>query len=111
MKKLCVLFIVLVFISINVRPGILSGSALFRALEKDVRGDTTDEDLVNNQSYVLSAYHSVEGVFACAPVNTNEIEMKQVVLGYMQRHPEQWSKSADVTIVNALIDAWPCKSK
>ena len=109
MKKFCILFIVLVFMSINVSPGVLSGSALFHALEREVRDGTKDDDSIHNEQYILSTYRSVEGVFSCAPSGMQGIEMKQAVLGYMQRHPEQRGKSGDVAIVNALIETWPCK--
>jgi hypothetical protein len=48
-------------------------------------------------------------VGACIPENTTAGDIKNVVVAYMQRHPETFTQSPYGTMNAATRQAWPCR--
>lgn len=90
--------------------GFWSSTKLVQILEEDMHGAATYE-IGMASGYVLGVFDVADGVFACAPDGVSAKQVKQVVFNYMKAHPEQWSNSADASVVAALRLAWPCTKK
>jgi hypothetical protein len=61
------------------------------------------------RSYVTGVYDGLEGfnVF-CSPNNTSTRQITNIVILYLENHPEQWDWPANEIIAAALKEAFPC---
>jgi hypothetical protein len=109
MKKK-ILAIALIFTSISAHAGFINGTELMQDLEADQRGEAS-YDVGVATGYIMGVADTAEGVLLCIPAKTSVKQTKQVVFNYMKSHPESWSKSAEVVIINALKNTWPCEKK
>jgi len=46
----------------------------------------------------------------CLPDQVETGQIKDVVVGYLDRHPESREKAAAELFINALIEVWKCPS-
>lgn len=100
----------LALFSTTARAGFYSGSPIYSYLEKELRG-TADYETGVGTGYVIGIFDSLSGILICSPDGVTVKQAKQVVFNYMQKHPESWDKSADISIIAALAEVWPCKKK
>ena len=85
-----------------------AGSKLYGFLERDMRG-SVDFEVGLGDGYVIGVYDAIDGVLVCCPVGVTVKQVKHVVFNYMQKHPESWDKSADISVVSALREVWSCQ--
>ena len=103
--------VTLLFLAPSANAEFYTGSKLFSMLEKDVRGGVDYESGLAS-GYVVGVIDTALGTYICFPAGDNNItirQVKQIVYNYMQKHPELWSSSADVSIVAAMREIFPCK--
>lgn len=89
------------------------GTRLFQRLEKDLNG-STDYGSGAATGYVLGVLDFAQDVLVCMPTGDAGVgvrQAKQIVFNYMQKHPELWNQSADISVVNAVQEVFPCKKK
>lgn len=62
------------------------------------------------QGYVLGVYDdlSLQGMM-CVPIGTSVAQMTAVVTKYLRTNPEKWSQSANLLVVSAFAQAFPCR--
>ena len=108
MKKTSLLFLTLILLSATAKAEFYSGSKLYGFLEKDQRG-VADLEVGVGTGYVIGVYDSAAGILVCSPDGVSVRQVTQIVFNYMQKHPEAWEKSADISVVSALRELWPCK--
>lgn len=65
--------------------------------------------------YVVGVYDHIEmnrsegqKRFICIPTGAQARQVRDIVCGFLVRHPENRQWSAAALINNALIEAWPC---
>ncbi|MGE3297794.1 MAG: Rap1a/Tai family immunity protein [Porticoccaceae bacterium] len=110
MKISTVICLMLALFSTTARAEFYSGSQIYSYLEKALRG-TADYETGVGSGYVIGVFDSLSGVLVCSPGGVTVKQAKQIVFNYMQKHPELWDKSADISIIAALGEVWPCKKK
>ena len=99
-----------ILFSMSAHAEFYSGSKLFGFLDKDMRG-IADYDVGVETGYIVGVFDTLSTVMVCAPHRITIIQVKHVVYNYMQKHPESWDESADMSVTAALIQVWPCKKK
>jgi Rap1a immunity proteins len=85
-----------------------SGTKLIQILEADMRGEAS-YNVGLASGYILGVSDAVSGVLICIEDEVSVKQVKQVVFNYMKSRPEQWNRSANYSVVNALREVWPCK--
>ncbi|MFM5007340.1 MULTISPECIES: Rap1a/Tai family immunity protein [Aeromonas] len=59
--------------------------------------------------YVIGVHDAFDDVLFCTPENVTKGQVKAVISKYLKANPEQWNKSADSIVIEALRGAFPCK--
>ena len=98
-------------ISTHASAGFWDGTKLFQFIEKDVRGGT-DYESGAATGYIVGVIDVSQGVLVCVPAGESGVSMKQlkqIAYNYMQKHPELWNQSADISVISAVREAFPCK--
>jgi len=61
--------------------------------------------------YVLGIFDAYYNILFCPPINIKSGQVLDIVLKYLQNHPEIRNKPADYIVIKALQEVWPCKLK
>jgi len=61
--------------------------------------------------YVSGVYDSYAGVLFCPTGSVSLGQVCDIVLKYLQDHPEVRNKPANEIVVDALKEVWPCKKR
>ena len=85
-----------------------NGAKLFGYLEKNINGENS-YDLGSGNGYLLGAADTGNGIMFCLPVDASFGQIKQIIYNYMQKHPQLWNLGAEVSVINALKEVYPCK--
>ncbi len=103
-KFLIALFFSLV--SISTAAGFLDGNKLL----SDMNSETYSGKAIA-LGYVIGVHDSFDTLLFCTPENASQGQMRDVVKKYIENNPSSRHKSADILIVNALKQDFPCPKK
>jgi hypothetical protein len=103
-KFLIALFFSLV--SISAAAGFWDGNKLL----SDINSETYSGKALA-LGYVIGVHDSFDTLLFCTPENSSQGQLRDVVKKYLENNPASRHKSADVLIVNALQQNFPCPKK
>lgn len=114
MKK--ILIVVMLCFTMNAQAQFISGNklvSLMREYEKASRDvpNTSYGDAGRFQGYVAGVHDAFGGVAFCTPPRTTNGQVEQVVVQYINAHPARWAEPANLLVVTALNQAFPCTKK
>jgi hypothetical protein len=99
--------------------GDTSANAILRGCKAFVEGRAADAQLFGLGNFCAGIVTGLASVGqqlsppewkSCAPSGTNAQEMARVVVDYIGTHPERMHEDFRQLTLQALHDAWPCKS-
>ena len=116
--RTAIALLVMLLVGAPVRGGFYDGNELkvglelFRSMASQRLKLTEHIEGGKALGYVLGVADSAswESV-ACAPANVTAGQLADVVLKYLQDHPEERHKAAVGLVATALINAFPCPKK
>jgi hypothetical protein len=102
--------ILLLLASVHASAAYLTTTQLFQYLEEDMRGG---EEYGHGfaSGYAIGLADAVDGTIVCIPKGTSVKQVKLVLFNFLKAHPERWASAAEISVVKALQDAWPCKQQ
>ena len=108
MKK----FLIALIIAVNanyVFAGFTNGNELYQWLEEyeKPKGSNFESGLYGG--YVAGVVDAGNGILFCTTSGVNRGQNLAVIAKYLKNNPEKWSQSADVLLINAMKQAFPCK--
>ena len=107
MKTRILLIIVAPLLSFSVQAGFQSGNELLTDIGKGSGGD-----YMFAMGYVVGVFDAFSGLSHC--VTANGVTQWQAILiakKYLESHPEELHKEADVLLQEAFKAAFPCGTK
>jgi len=111
MKKM-IFFVLLASFSF---AGFIDGNSLYvDGLEyyKNNIGERTNWFQVGiYEGYVFGVFDAYDDLLICSPQNVRGGQVFDIVFKYLQNHPEERNKPANIIILKALSRIWPCKKK
>ncbi len=61
--------------------------------------------------YVTGLANGYNGIYFCPPTNVTNGQIYKIVAKYLKNNPDKLHLLADILVVNALRDVFPCKKK
>lgn len=104
---------VLVGLSLSANAEFVSGNMLrtwLRESEKSDAGTNFDlQQAAQSMGYLKGVYDAARSVWVCPPDGVTVGQVERIVIKHLDANPEQWARPADVLVVAALSQAFPCK--
>jgi Rap1a immunity proteins len=97
--------------------GFVNGSELHEWGQAVARSETGDARLSDAQDvgqfdgYVQGVVDNSLGSLLCVPEGVKLGQLETMVITFVEGNPQFWNYSADLLVIKALIDTFPCKSK
>lgn len=116
-RKFVLASLFLIFVSTPAIAGIMGGQDLasqgWRLFQRHSSGgDMTPEEMFRVlywQGYVTGAVDAGDGIAFTLPIGTTANQVFAIVGKWIDEHPTEWNKPADVIIWAALKEAFPYK--
>lgn len=109
MRRLLLLVLVLPLFAQDAPDGVFDAYDLKRALLADVRRSTHNSVMDSwSMGYIQGIADALDNDGFCLPRNYAAGELKEVVVKYLNDHPEKLHESRGVVVGVALHNAFPC---
>ena len=103
------LLITLLGLSLGLHAGRIDGNELFRTMEEAVDREDLGYQSGFFDGYVLGFADTTVNVLWCPPKSAQPSQISKVVANYLSQHPELLNDPAEVLVIDALSQHFPCQ--